>query len=320
MSTHPRAVHIYLQHMLKHVAKHCLQAKLSLLLTHSRAGLWTEDDISQWESIDQLLQQGQTAAERKCLAKRSGQHAWSPDLAKTGNLVLYWRLRLCEYTSCQVNLDKLDSLATELHVLPIETDWLSFLDIRQHLWNARHAHRQAKIMASKLFEDHLEEMAKLAGALHGTSDTVARAAICSREKASRQFLQLRSILNPSASSGLDRIDVPNAYAILRIGEEVPRIPLVVKEEIEEVLLPHTEQRFRQHQETPFGHGHRQQSLGIDCTSDDAAALMKGTYDRELDQLTEEARVWLQELKSNDFVRAGCVISTCLLYTSPSPRD
>ena len=129
------------------------------------------------------------------------------------------------------------------------------------------------------------------------------------KKASHQFRQLRSILSPSASSGLDRIDVPNSYAVLRIGEEVPRIPLVVKEEIEEVLLPHTEQRFRQHQETPFGHGHRQQSLGIDCTSDDAAALMKGTYDRELDQLTEEARVWLQELKSNDFVRAGCVIST-----------
>ena len=124
---------------------------------------------------------------------------------------------------------------------------------------------------------------------------MAHVAICSREKASRQFRQLRNILNPSASSGLDRIDVPNAYAVLRIGEEVPRIPLVVKEEIEEVLLPHTEQRFRQHQETPFGHGHRQQSLGVDCTSEDAEALMEGTYDRELDQLSEEAHVWLQQL-------------------------
>ena len=100
--------------------------------------------------------------------------AWvDPDLAKTGKLVLYWRLRLCEYTSRHVNLDKLDSLATELHLLPIEMDWLSFLAIRQNLWKARRAHRQAKILASKLREDHLEEMAKLAGALHGTSDTVA---------------------------------------------------------------------------------------------------------------------------------------------------
>ena len=90
---------------------------------------------------------------------------------------------------------------------------------------------------------------------------------------------------------------------------MPRIPLVVKEEIEEVLLPHTEQRFRQHQETPFGSGTRQRNLGIDSTSADAKALMAGTYDRELEQLTEEAREWLLQLKSKDFVRAGSVIST-----------
>ena len=103
--------------------------------------------------------------------------------------------------------------------------------------------------------------------------------------------------------------MPNSDAVLRPGEEVPRIPLVVKEQIEEVLVPHTEQRFRQHRETPFGSGKRQQELGMDCMSDDAHAIMQGTYDRELESLSEEAKVWLTELKTKDFVNAGALFST-----------
>ena len=80
-------------------------------------------------------------------------------------------------------------------------------------------------MVVELHEAHLDKLANLAGPLHGISDMVAHAAIRSREKASRQFRQLRSILNPSVSSGLDRTDVPNAYAVLREGEDVQRIPL-----------------------------------------------------------------------------------------------
>jgi hypothetical protein len=80
----------------------------------------------------------------------------------------------------------------------------------------------------------------------------ACAAIEAREQSSRQFRQLRQIFQNGASSGLDRIDVPNSYAVLRQKEDTPRIQLVVKEQIEEVLVPHTVRRFRQHTETPFG--------------------------------------------------------------------
>jgi ribonuclease HI len=112
-----------------------------------------------------------------------------------------------------------------------------------------------------------------------------------------------------SSGGLDRVDVPDSFAVLREGEAIPRIPLVVKEEIEEVLLPHTERRFRQHQETPFGHGSRRESLGLTCESQDVQDILHGSYDRELDSLSEEARVWLLQLKEKDFVGAGGIIST-----------
>jgi hypothetical protein len=58
-----------------------------------------------------------------------------------------------------------------------------------------------------------------------------------------------------------------------------------QEEMEDAL-PHTEKRFRQHQETPLL-AKRRSKLGLDCTSDDAQALLNGSYDRELEDLTDE---------------------------------
>ena len=76
---------------------------------------------------------------------------------------------------------------------------------------------------------------------------------------------------------------------------------MVKEEIEAILVPHTINRFRQHEETPFGHGDRKHRLGFDCKSTDFEKLMHGTYDYELEKLSEEAREWLMALKTKSFV-------------------
>jgi len=83
---------------------------------------------------------------------------------------------------------------------------------------------------------------------------------------------------------------------------VPRIPLVLGSDIEAVLIPHTQQRFRQHSETPFGSGKRSQRLGRDCTSLDAQGLSQGTYDFELEQLTPEALEWFRHLRLHQSVR------------------
>jgi hypothetical protein len=169
----------------------------------------------------------------------------------------------------------------------------------------------AKANAVELREVHLRERAAFMAETHGMSKKAACAAIAARERSSQQFRHLRSIFNKGASYGLDRIDVPEKFAVLRPGEQVPRIPLVTKEAIEEVLVPHTKQRFRQHRETPFGSGERQRSLGNDCSSDNARALMQGTFNRELEKLTHEARVWLLELKTKNFASAGAVIDTTI---------
>jgi hypothetical protein len=170
-------------------------------------------------------------------------------------------------------------------------------------------HSAAKQEAAALIEEFLKERGKFLAATQGMSEHAVCAAIEARERSSQQLRQLRQIFQRGASSGMERIDVPNSYAVLRQGEEIPRILLVVKEKIEEVLVPHTVKRFRQHTETPFGDGQRQKKLGLDCTSTDTSNLMDGKYDREIDNLSAEASVWLRELKTKDFVDAGAIICT-----------
>jgi hypothetical protein len=54
-------------------------------------------------------------------------------------------------------------------------------------------------------------------------------------------------MKPGRSNGLDRLDVPNEYAVRREGS-CASVSLVTREM--EDLLPHTEKRFR-HQRLPW---------------------------------------------------------------------
>ena len=310
-TTNPRAVHTYVQAMLQQIALHDIAAKVFSLQYSSENGTWTDEHVRKWEQIDLVLEEARLSSERKCKTKNSGQFPWSPALQIAGSTLLYWRMRLCKYTSQQVNQATLAKLEKLLQLKASEVLSQSFETVRSNIRKAHRKHRKAKANAVCLREEFLRERATFLAASHGMSEGAACAAIEAREKSSKQFRHLRQIFRKGASGVLDRLDVPNSFAVLRQGEEIPRIQLVVKEQIEEVLVPHTVQRFCQHKETPFGDGVRQASLGQDCMSLDAAALLSGTYDRELEALSAEATVWLKELKQKDFVHAGALISTTI---------
>jgi len=176
---------------------------------------------------------------------------------------------------------------------------------------ARKELHKMKKKSQQLRQCFQRECAALHASLHHTSEEKAVKEIELRERLRRNYQQLRAVFKPGQSTGLDRIDVPDTYAVCREGEATPRIPLVVHEDIEKVLLPHTKQRFQQYSETPFGHGERRERLGTDCTSEDFQSLSEGTYDWELASLTDEARSWFQELKKRDYVNADGAISTCM---------
>jgi hypothetical protein len=242
-STHPRAVHTYVHAMLKQIHTHRILDRVGQLKTVSECGQWTSDHATEWERIDRVLADARTTSERQCQAKGSGQTPWSPTLKKAGLTLLYWRLRLREYTSAQVNMQTLYDLEQSIGLDKTETAGQSYTTVRAKIRKARRDHNASKAEATKLREEFLRERATFLAATQGMSEAAACSAIETRERSSRQFWHLRSIFRQGVSSGLDRIDIPNSYAVLRPGEDIPRIPLVVKEDIEEVLIPHTVKMF-----------------------------------------------------------------------------
>jgi hypothetical protein len=256
-STNPKAVHLYITFMRQYIEQHQLSERINALKAKSNSDVpWSEEDIAEWEKCDCLIAQGQRAAEKKCPAKRSGQFPWSLEFEKARKTWLYWRLRSRELSSKFTNLSQIEELAGSANIPVSERDWMDSKLVFAKCRLAKKQLSKVKKEASALREEHLQDMAKLAASLHNMTEKASRSAIAWRERTARQFQVLRPLLNGSQSNGMDRLDIPDKFAVLRKNEETPRLPLVIKEEIEDVLLQHTEQRFCQHQETPFGRGAR----------------------------------------------------------------
>ena len=307
-STNPRAVHTYIAHLRKHVSIHAIERKVEQLMHASENGTWSSTDETLYEQVSQSMREGRVAAESKLPNKRSGIFWWSPDFDATRQVMFYWLLRAREYTNGIRNEELLAKLEAKIGDVPTNPTMLD--DIRPFVHNqnrmARICHDQSKKHSFANRERFDTETAEFDAARRGTSLPNALAAIKQRETAARNKTQMAPVYHEAKSSGVDRIDVPNEYAVPRPNEPTPRIPLVRKEEIEEVLVPHTMKRFRQPKadKTPFADGERSRRLGRNCDSQDASNILNGMYDWKLDELTEEARKWVLLLKRHPNVLSG----------------
>jgi hypothetical protein len=240
------------------IQQHRLSEQVDKLKERSEdAEQWSNVDITKWEVLDLMIAQGQRAAEKQCPAKRSGQYPWSLEFEKARKKWLYWHLRTQEIMAKYTNQELLHELAKSVN----DRQWLDSKTIFSKCREPKRQLTRVKKEAATLREQHLQDMAKLAALLHNMSEKATRLAIAWREKTTRQFNEAHPLLNGVQSMGMDRLEVLDSFAVLREKEPHPRIPLVLKEEMEEVLLPHMEKWFRQHQETPFGQGDRRNSLG-----------------------------------------------------------
>jgi hypothetical protein len=159
-STNPRAVHEYTTYMRSHFEIHRITDKVNALCEKSANGQWSETEIAEWEQIDDILDQGRRAAERKCAPRRSGHHPWSPELDRAGSCLSYWKLRLRAFTSKTTNLETLDVLAHTANIPEASRLYLSSNVVRQIIRRARRALQQVQKDAGILREQHSAETAK----------------------------------------------------------------------------------------------------------------------------------------------------------------
>ena len=200
-STNPVALHLYIEHLCKHIDVHGLAEKVATLQSHSDSGVWTTEQVVEWEVIDDLMEQGRAASEAKCPSRRSGMFPWSPELDRAGKRWLYWKLRIREFTSQNVNLDLLDKLAKEVNISADEQEWHTSVSVRKFCRQAKKAMKEVKKDAAALRTSHMEATARLSASLHNWSKEAAVAAISAWEK-SKQFRQLRGIFQKESQQAL----------------------------------------------------------------------------------------------------------------------
>jgi hypothetical protein len=111
-----------------------------------------------------------------------------------------------EFTSEKTNLETLDILAS---IPESRHNRQNSEFVRRETRRARRDLKQVQKDADILREQHSVETAKFSASLHNMDTKPAGAAIAARERASKQFSQLRSVMKPGRSDDLDRIDVPN---------------------------------------------------------------------------------------------------------------
>jgi hypothetical protein len=204
-STNPRAGHEYTKkNMRSHFEVHrTILEKVAALFEKSDIDQWSAEEIIEWEKIDDFLDQGRRAAENKCAARRSGQYPWSPELDRAGSRLSYWQLRQPEFTSKKTNLSTLDDLATAANIPESSRISQTSKFVRRETRSARRVPKQVQKNADILHEQHLAETAKFSAIVHTMDESAARVAIEARELASKKYRQLRLVMKPGRSNGLD---------------------------------------------------------------------------------------------------------------------
>ena len=292
-SKSPRAVTPYIAEMRKHFEDNKIVDRVLELDQASHEGKWSKRFTVLHGILDHLLEEGRSRCEKKCPSKPSGAYPFSPEMVLAMNTHFYWILRRRDAYALENNVVELERLAVLAEISE---------ELKQFVTKACKELAAVRKVAQKKRDAMLEEDAAFKAAVQKCDHESAKSQILNQEISSREFKDAVFFKGKDKSTGgLSRIDVPNVYAVLRPNEAVPRIPLVVKEDIEEALLPNTMLRFTQYQETPFGHGPRQEQLGMNCDSAAFDALLAGNYDYNLEELTPEAQSWLQHLQTKEYV-------------------
>jgi hypothetical protein len=234
--------------------------KVAALSAKSANGQWTETEILEWETIDDM-DRGRRAAENKCAVRRSGQYSWSPELDRAGSCLSYWRLRLSWFTSKKTNLEALAHFAAAPASLnPAKTGGV-------------------RDLYAKLLDKLVETWTKFRSMpIFCVSSTLPKQPSSQPLSIAWMFKQLPQLslhvnlhhtipsagsMKPGRSNGLNRLDVPNEYAVRREGEAASD-SLSSQEEMEDALPSHGETFSTASRDSLAGE--ERLKLGLDCTS------------------------------------------------------
>lgn len=298
VSTNPRTVAAYLEHVRQAFDSNKIMERSEVLEQQLADKGATTTLIAEVTSLDQQVSQILLAAESKCSKASTGPYPWSPLLQRTSSHLHYWLTRLSQLTTDRSSNEYLHALELELQIkLGQDTHPMSKLELIAQVRAARADVKAVYAEATANRKAFLLDKIALHNSTGQQESADALSAIAKAEQQQRTWAQIRSALKPERSAGLDRIQVLDATS----GEHQW---VYTTDEIHSSILSNNIKRFRAHAATPFGSGERSAHLGADCQSDAVEELLHGKYEFHLDELSDEARHWLEQLQLTTPVAKG----------------
>jgi hypothetical protein len=108
--TDPRKVTRYIDIVNDQMAYHRIPEKCERIKQDALAKTWSAENITTYESIDQLGSEIMRHAEKPLTKQHSKRYVWSPTLARSVEKVRYWRLKLKRSKGLFITQQSLETL------------------------------------------------------------------------------------------------------------------------------------------------------------------------------------------------------------------
>jgi hypothetical protein len=253
---------------------------LQEILTLETKTIWTADDHTLFENIDQKLTTVLTTAEQTL--QSNFDHPWSPQLHEAYEIHRYWQIQKMSLHNrirqTDISLQLLAKYQEKLYQgNPSRSIYGQFYRSKQNLQATRKQSRQLRteyLLNSILNAQFMSNTKKLK-------------ILQSIQKTESKLQCYRTFKNTSVPStgGLSHIIIENSNELIRIDN---------KDEIESTLHQHFGKHFNQASGTPFTTGRLYEIFGYSGTNDSTQALL----DNKLDTSTEskEMQTFLQQFR------------------------
>ncbi len=317
VSTNPAAVEVYSTYLQQYFAEHHVFERLADLEKSSSDDRFDAAAEVKYEALDRDITRGMLAAEKRCPARVNYKYAWSLALRQAGIQVRYWDLRRKFFSNKKIDPNEIARLEQVLadHDMGVDSGEVSLRQIRSNLADANKALSEVRKESSKQRKKSLGQRAAFYAAQHNVTAEAAVKQIQKSEKDAAEYRQLGQITKPERRGCVQFVNVPrsllNAEQTAELNAQADNaeyLPVYNASEIHETILRRNVRHFGQSQVTPFGGGDRATGLGETSDSASASALLQGTYDYRLRELSQECQHWLQQLKEQPAVAAGAKVS------------
>eukprot|EP00978_Attheya_sp_CCMP212_P013060 scaffold32610_cov79-Attheya_sp.AAC.2 len=216
---------------------------------------------------------------------------WSETLHIRHKIVKYWKLKLSA-TRISSNVEH---IITELEIDLTDEDLYqgdADRSIHGQIRKVYKLRKQARNNSFKLRQDFLEKLAEEEAALNknSTKEKILRS-IRRSEAQRRMYKILNQYLKPEDRAGISQIDIP---VVSPDGSNTLK-RITIQEEMNEALLPHFRNHFRQAEPTPFNQEPLKSLIGYTAETDFCNKFREGTADIDRLDVDDDVKIFLHTL-------------------------